>query len=115
MVSILLEILFSFHEYVSGILGWVRFVQESLAHNDSSNASVCFLLGKEYSIFIFHFMWVGEGWGRSSQPSLLTQHLEIGALGGFSRKYQLICHFIVVFLFDTQYSGAVKLKISFNL
>ena len=95
MVSILLEIWFYFHKYVSGIPGWLGFVQESLAYNDSSNASVCFLLGKEYSIFISHFMWVGEGSGRSSQPPLLTQHLEIGALGGFSRKYQLICHSIV--------------------
>ena len=102
------------------------FVQESLADNDSSNPSICFpdFGGNNMYIcilfislrHIFHhllFFSCGsmEGWGRSSRLSLLTQPLEIGALGGFSRKRQFKSHSLVILLFWFQYWEAVKTRI----
>ena len=87
---------FCLHKCVSCTHGLVGFVQESLAHNDSSNPSICFpgIGGNNMNIYIFFislryfFQPACCGFVRSFLPSLLTQHLEIGALGGFSRKHQ---------------------------
>ena len=63
--------------------------------------------GKNMYIHFFAIIfscWLGRGGG----GLLLTQHLEIGARGGFSWKYKLISPSLLVLLLEIQYWEVVK-------